>query len=541
MKSKKFLLVILEIILIVGYFYFVLPPINIQSGQFWLFIWFILGTSGVLFFLAAAKDEVVKIISRGNTIDVKGKSKAALVCFGGIAVTFAIYVIVNVISGPIFNAKAYSQRITIDDTKTFADDIELVDFTKLPLLDKTSSQKLGDRIMGQMNDLVSQFNVSDDYTQINYNENIVRVTPLQYADLIKWFTNRDQGVPAYITVNSVDGKAELTKLDKGMKYVPSAHFNEKLIRKLRFNHLFDLLGDPRFEIDNDGNPYYIVPVYKVKGIGRMAKVSHVIIFNPIDGTSKKYKVKDVPSWVDNAHEASLIIDQVNDWGQYKKGFWNTKFGQKGVVATTEGYNYLAMNDDIYLYTGITSVLADESNLGFILSNMRTGETTYYEVAGAEEYSAMDSAEGQVQQMKYKSTFPLLINLNNKPTYLVSLKDNAGLVKMYGFVDVQDYQKVVVTDSSEGIDVAAQNYLNKYSSGTVEDSLTKEKIIVDKISTVVKDGNTYYYISSKDGKKYVASIKTSEELPFVSSGDTIEVGFYETKKDIIEIKKIYKNA
>ena len=543
MKKRIILYVLLELLLIGIYYYFVLPPINLNASAFWGFVLFILVSSTILTLVYEVRNSIVRIISKGKDISLEGKSKRLKIMACCVVAVIAIIAITNIICSPLFSAKSYSQRIKVDDSKTFAEDIALVDFNKLPLLDRDSSEKLGDRIMGQMSDLVSQFQVGYDYTQINYKEQIVRATPLEYADLFRWFTNRDKGIPAYITVDSVTGKAELTKLDKGMKYVPSAHFNEKLIRKLRFTYPFDNFGDAKFEINNDGKPYYIVPVYKFTGVGLKKKVTHVIIFDPVDGKSKKYKMKDVPTWVDNAYDAALIIEQVDDWGQYRSGFWNTKFGQRGVVATTEGYNYLAMDDDIYLYTGITSVLSDESNLGFILSNMRTGETTYYEIAGAEEYSAMDSAEGQVQQMNYTSTFPLLINLNSKPTYLVSLKDAAGLVKMYGFVDVQDYQKVVVTDASDGIEVAAQNYIKKYSRGDVTPStdIQKVKITVDKISTVVKDGNTYYYIQSKDGKKYFTSIKTSNMLPFVSSGDALEIGFYETADDIIEIKKIYQES
>ena len=138
---------------------------------------------------------------------------------------------------------------------------------------------------------------------------------------------------------------------------------------------------------------------------------------------------------------------------------------------------MTMDDDVYLYTGITSVSSDESNLGFILCNMRTKETNYYQVAGAEEYSAMASAEGAVQQMKYTSTFPLLINLNNKPTYLMSLKDKVGLVKMYAFVDATDYQKVVVTDASLGINIATENYLKNITSTYDEGTIKEIQIII----------------------------------------------------------------
>lgn len=196
-----------------------------------------------------------------------------------------------------------------------------------------------------------------------------------------------------------------------------------------------------------------------------------------------------------------------------------------------------MNDDVYLYTGITSAASDEANLGFILTNMRTKETVFYSVPGAEEYSAMASAEGQVQQMNYKATFPLLINLNNKPTYLISLKDNAGLVKMYAFVDVVDYQKVSVTDVSQGIEQAALNYLGE--SMIYDDaSLVTKTIQIQKIELAMIDGNTYYYIVSEDGNRYRASIKVNMyDLPFLKVGDDIEVTYQENAeiREIIKLK------
>ena len=328
--------------------------------------------------------------------------------------------------------------------------------------------------MGQMSELVSQFYVSDLYTQINYNNEIVRVTPIEYNGFIKWLNNKKKGTRGYIKVNSVTGEANLIKLDNGMKYMPSAYFFKDLYRALRFKYPTTIFGNASFEIDNKGKPYWVVPTIKYTAIGLKEEINGVVLLDPVDGKTVKYDVKDVPSWIDQVFSANLIIEQINDWGMFKKGFFNSLFSQNGVVQTTEGYNYLIKDDDVYMYTGITSVSTDESNIGFVLTNLRTKETNFYQVPGAEEYSAMASAEGQVQQMHYVSSFPLLINLNNRPTYLLSLKDNAGLVKMYAFVDVVDYQKVVVTDSTLGIDVAANNYLNNINLAS--GSATNKKTI-----------------------------------------------------------------
>ena len=283
----------------------------------------------------------------------------------------------------------------------------------------------------------------------------------------------------------------------------------------------------------------VIPTIKYVGVGLRPEVTGVITLNPITGDTNKYNASEVPTWVDHVHQPSLILDQVNDWGKYASGYINSVFGQKGVIATTDGYNYTVMNDDVYLYTGITSVASDESNIGFIMSNLRTKETVFYPVSGAEEYSAMASAEGQVQQMKYRATFPLLINLNNKPTYLLSLKDNAGLVKMYAFVDVVDYQKVVVSDSKNGIEAAALNYLGNDERHVDEDEVITKDISISKIKTAMIDGTTYYYFADNNNNKYRASIKVSPNLlPFLENGQKINVSFKE-ETDIYEILKINK--
>ncbi|MCR4580929.1 MAG: hypothetical protein K5666_00230 [Bacilli bacterium] len=529
MKKVKIIGYIIGLLLMGLLYYIILPPINPSSILFWFYI----GLAAVVNSVIHIGDIKWKVSKKAVTIE--SCPKHVWIPFLFIPAMFIIILIVNVAIGPVFNSRSWANRIEIN-TGVFSEEIAEVDFNKIPLLDKDSSQKLGDRTMGQMNEYVSQYYVSSLYTQINYNDEIIRVTPIEYDGLIKWITNRKNGINAYITVNSVDGASKLVKMDKGMKYMPSAYFGEDLERKLRFSYPFDIFGTSRFEIDNEGKPYWITPVIKYTGFSRKEAVVGAIILDPVTGESKKYDLKDVPDWVDNVFYADLVIEQVNDWGEYQGGFFNSIFGQKNVVNTTEGYNYLALNDDIYLYTGITSVSSDESNLGFILTNLRTGKTTYYEVPGAEEYSAMDSAKGQVQQMNYTSTFPLLINLNGRPTYLVSLKDNAGLVKMYAFIDVQDYQKVVVTDASEGIQKAAANYLSKNGTGKDTTNNITKKIIIKSINNAVLDGNSYYYIVDTEGKKYIVSIKVSNLLPYIKEGSKVVVSYYQ-EDDFIEISSI----
>jgi len=288
-------------------YYLTLPAINLHNLGFYIYLFFVLGFYIFIYIITFVD---------GTNVILKAKSlpKRALVLTRGLVLVIGIIILVNIASSPIFNAKSWASRITINEENNFIDDIKEVDFNKVPLLDKDSSQKLGDRVMGQMSELVSQFYVSDLYTQINYNNEIVRVTPIEYNGFIKWLNNKSKGTGGYIKVNSVTGEAKLVKLENGMKYMPSAYFFKDLYRALRFKYPTTIFGNASFEIDNEGNPYWVVPTIKYTAIGLKEEISGVVLLNPIDGKTVKYDVEHVPSWIDEVFNANLIIEQINDWG-----------------------------------------------------------------------------------------------------------------------------------------------------------------------------------------------------------------------------------
>ena len=520
--KNKVIPIVISVLFALLLWYFMLPPLNPTSPTFWVYLFTVAIFTSISILLSTITQPV--ILRRINSSSLP---RWFINTIGTGVIIIIVIFIINIVVSPVFNASKYATRIVVDETSSFTEDVAPADFSKLPLLDKESSQKLGDRVMGQATEWVSQFYVSDLYTQINYNDEIIRVTPIEYDGIIKYFTNRSEGIKGYITVDSTDGSSELVTLDEGMRYMPSAYFFENLYRKLRISYPTTIFAEASFEIDNEGHPYWIVPTIKYTGIGMRKSVSGVVILDAVTGKSEKYEVGEIPSWVDHAYPSDLIIDQLDNWGEYKEGFINSIFGQKNVTVTTEGYNYLVMDDDVYLYTGITSVSNDESILGFVMVNLRTKETCYYSAPGAKEYSAMDSAEGLVQEKEYVATFPLLINLNNRPTYLMSLKDNAGLVKMYAFVDVEDYQKVVVSDSALGIEAAAEAYLNEVSNEYDANNLQEKTITISDITTAVIDGNTYYYLTDSENNRYSASIKDGRNiLPFLNVDDEVVITYSE---------------
>lgn len=502
--KKKLLIVLAAVIAAGGYYYVALPAINIHSSETWFFVLFLLVALALLY--AARK--------RFGRDELK-RSKV-MKCFGAVILGLGVvYLLGSLFSSPIINAKKYQKLLTVKEGE-FTEDIEELSFDKIPLLDKDTAEILGDRKMGSMVDMVSQFEVDSIYSQINYQDNPVRVSPLRYANLIKWFTNRSNGIPAYIRINMANQTTELVKLEEGIKYTTSEHLNRNIYRHLRFAHPTYIYGELSFEIDERGVPYWIAPVKKFNiGLFGGETVGKVVLCNAITGDMKTYGIKDVPEWVDRAYSADLLVQLFDYYGTLKHGFFNSVLSQKDCLMTTDGYNYLALEDDVWMYTGVTSVNGDQSNVGFVLSNQRTMETKYYKVEGATEASAMSSAEGQVQNLKYKATFPLLLNISGESTYFIALKDDAGLVKKYAMVNVQKYQIVAIGDS---VSQCEENYLELLFSNGVKEvekdtrEIKKTTGKITKIAQAVIDGTSHYYIM----------VEGSEDIFDVSVVDFIDV-------------------
>ncbi|MCD8126777.1 MAG: CvpA family protein, partial [Clostridiales bacterium] len=312
--------------------------------------------------------------------------------FDIILLCLVVALVGSVSSATLFHATAYYDLMDVQ-TGDFMEDVAEISYDKIPMLDEASAIQLGKRALGDISSnisLVSQFEVSSDYSQINYQSQPVRVACLEYGDFIKWFNNQSDGLPGYIIVDMCTQEAKLVQLEDGIKYSPSEYFNRNLSRYLRFQYPTYLFGNVNFEIDEDGNPWWICSreTCTISLFGGRNVIGAVLV-NAVTGECTYYDVEDVPSWVDRVYDATLIINQYNYHGTLVNGWLNSLLGQKGVTTTTggyEGYNYLAMNDDVYLYTGVTSAGSDESIVGFLLVNQRTKETKFYNITGAEEYS-----------------------------------------------------------------------------------------------------------------------------------------------------------
>lgn len=520
-NTQKKTAIVAAILFALVYYYIFLPPFNIRSGETWFFIGTIIGIFAI----------------------IGGKSfkhyKFIRYFFVGFVIAYAL---LNIIGTTIFQSRNYSEVIEIKESN-FEEDITQLPIDKIPTLDKDSSIRLGSRKMGELIDLVSQFDIDDStYTQINYQDRPIRVTPLMYNGFIKYLFNMSEGIPGYLEIDIVNGNSNLVQLENKIKISKQDYFFRDVMRYTRLRYPFDIFKTANFETDEEGTPFWIIPTYKPKvGFFNALDVNGAIIVNASSGEHTKYNLEEIPQWIDRVFEAEDIIRQL-DWnGLYKGGLINSIFAQKNVLQTTEGYNYMALDDDVYLYTGFTSVAADESNVGFIMSNLRTKETKFYPVSSAEEFSAMSSAEGAVQEKGYVATFPLLLNIDGKPTYFLSLKDNAGLIKLYAFIDAQNYQNVAVGST---VAQALQNHrggelgdIDEQANPEEQSEILEKEGQITDVKEVVINGTSYYYMLLDSSEEiFIASINISNRLPFLTN-EKIKVKYQESNgaNNIIELE------
>ena len=517
--STWWIALITAIIMLV-FFFFALPAINPMSGEFYSF-----------FILALIVFNFLNL--------VMGKSHKSF--FAGISgilliVLIILPVLLTFFSGPFFHAKRYASLIDVQPG-VFQEDVSRISMDQIPIVDRDAAVVIGEKQMGQVGELVSQFDIATDYSQINLAGKPIRISPLKYFDFIKYLGNFRNGIQHYISVDMTSQEGDLHELKRPIFYSHSDYLFRNINRHLRFQYPFDMFGETSFELDDEGNAYYVTPVLtkRIFFFGGL-DVKAVIITDANNGKSTKYETGQVPPWVDRVYPAELIIRQLDWRGIYAGGFLNSIFGQKNVVSTTAGYNYNSIDQDIFLVTGVTSVRSDTSNLGFYYVNLRTKDAKFYSAPSATEYAAMESAQGKVQEKDYISAFPVVLNLSNRPVYFIGLKDNAHIAKMFAIVDAQRFETVFTGNTPQE---AVNNYLMAYSTaGQLGADSLERRITIAEIVPVVVDGNTVYFIKAKDDDLvYVATAKAlGAKVVFLEVGDNVSIkgNPQEFQFDILEI-------
>lgn len=519
-------------------YYVTLPALNLRSEGFWIFLAFLL----FLYTLPLTGLRVnTEVLARGEfKLRYAKKSKKAKLSLLAL-LPLAVLLLGSIFSSTFFFARGYAAVIDVKEAVFSEDMPETENVTNIALMDSDTAAIVGNRTLGSLSDVVSQFEIASGYTQINYHGAPQKVANLEYAGFFKWLGNRAVGIPGYVMVDPVNNTAEYKKLDDTIRYSESGFFGDDLLRRLRFDYPTKIMDTPRFEIDEEGNPVYVVACLTPKVSLFGAKdVSEVIIFDPTDGSSEIYAVEETPSWIDVVYDGYLATEKYNWKGTLSGGFFNSIIGNKDCKQTTDDFGYIVIGDDVWYFTGVTSVNSDQSNIGFIISNARTGEYKFYPVIGAEEHSAMTAAQGEVQEKNYVASFPALINVKGEATYIMVLKDQGGLVKLYAMVNVEQYNIVATGVTQE--DAKAAYLARLISEGVLSpedkplppaDETVTRSVQIEGITPVVTGGETYLYLTGKvavSNEKIIlrAKVTDDERILFLSVGETVSFTLAETE-------------
>lgn len=580
--DKKILKLIINIVVtLIGgavAYYLMLPALNFKALEFYYFIAVVIAIYiGMTFLTSKAfiKPEYIAYVKKQSIVPI------------AIGLVFALVLGIGYLtSAALFRAKAYSRIIEVktEDFGESEDSIttitSLEDFSSVPMIDKDVALNLANKKLGDLSQWVSQFVIDETYsTQINYKGNPYRIFPLKYGDVFKWIKNTRDGLPAYLAVNMYTQEANAVVLEDmnlpNIKVSTSEYFNEKLARVLRFAYPTYMFGTPSLEIDENGHPWWVCErIDKTVGLIGGSDVIGVVLVDACDKNNIEYydietvKNNEAIQWIDQIYSEDLLVQQYNYYGKYSGGFINAYIGQSGVVSTTVGSSYIASGDDVWLYTGVTSVTNDDSIVGFAIINQRTKEAVFQRISGTTEAGAEISAEGIVADKGWDATFPILLNIDGEATYFMALKDN-NVVKSYAMVSVERVQDAVRSEDDDNPDLEAclKAYVNKVKASTKkvleinynavlpdaidgensgnEDSSNESQAKIETITGVITDirpvvinGNSVYYIAV-DGQAtyYSISAADDETVVILNVGDTVKISYKTAEGNIIAAKSV----
>ncbi|MCB5247973.1 MAG: hypothetical protein PHD87_05850 [Candidatus Cloacimonetes bacterium] len=467
-------------------------------------------------------------------------------------------VLVPFFSSGMFNPRKHRDLIGEVNKTEFSELVSPVNLNQVPIIDSAFAASLAEKKLGDDFALGSRVVLGSPTIQM-VDSKLYWVAPLLHSGFFKWLTNRDNGTPGYIKVSATDPQditfiRELNGKPIKIRYQRNSYFGQDLYRHLYYHGFMGkgLAGDT-FELDDNGEPYWTITTY-THAIGVNApEATGLATVHAGTGEIKYYPVKKladgsfddslVPSWVDRIQPSYFVIPQLSWWGRYVHGFWNTLFGKRDMLNVTNGYNVIYGRDQRnYFYTGLSSVGSDEGTVGFSLTNTRTKKSHLYRLSGATEIAAMRSAEGKVQNFRYGATFPILVNLNGKPAYFMTLKDGSGLVKMFSFVSVSDFSLVGV---GESVREARDNYQQAMAGSRVgrigeklEDEISLEGTVT-RFGSDIKDGRTYYYfrLDSAPENVFIATSNLSTMLPLTGSGDRLRITYLKTTDQEISLTEL----
>lgn len=456
-------------------------------------------------------------------------------------VAFVVILIVGIIiGGPWFNDDTMYRQLGDVEKVEFDEMIKQIDISQIPIVDEELAKKQADKKIGEDIALGSRVELGKPSIQ-EVNGELIFVAPLEHSSPLKWWANRT--TPGYITVsasnpNKVNYVTEIDGEKIQIRYQTSAILGKDLKRYIR-EHGYRNIGltEYTFELNDEGRPYWVVTTYENQILWGCPEATGVVVVDAQTGEINWYPCEGVPKWVDIVQPEEFVDEQINNWGEYVRGWWNPADTDK--IKKTDRTIPVFVEDDCYYFTGMTSVGKDDSCVGFIMVNTRNKKAVMSYMSGATEDAAMKSAEGLVQNFGYEATEPTPVNINGIPSYVVPLKDTEKLIKSCAIVNVTDYSIAV---NGNTLEEARRKYIQRVAETQKNQVIGSDEAygytytgVVERISSVVENGSTYYYFILKDKDEiFTAPASISNELAITREGDTVKIEYIDDKNSTVDI-------
>lgn len=541
-KTQKTLLSYLALIIVAAIYIFVVAPNLNPLYSEGAFFWLVIITICALIPAIMNFKPTISINEKGkpSSFDLFGNAKPKKLIVIILGVLWGIFVLFYLIFNPLFFYKSYRDQMPEPTTKEFTSDVQAVDVKQIPIVDAELARTLADKKLGEKPSLGSQVRIGQPTLQ-NVNGELIWAVPLHHSGIFKWLANLE-GAAGYIKVSATNMQKVDYEENYKIKIQPDSYLMDDLLRRVRLtNGLFTGITDYSFELNDEGKPFWVVTTYKNTCGFNLPEASGVIILDAQTGESTKYSLNQVPQWVDRVQPEDFILAQINNKGEYVHGIFN--FSNRDKFRTSSGENIIYNNGRCYLFTGITSVGVDESTTGFWVVDMVTKEPTLYRMSGATEESAQQSAQGKVQDLGYYATSPIILNIFDTPTYFMTLKDSAKLIKKYAFVSIKDYVIVGVGDSVSEAKSDYAKALNQMASDAgialPDDELVLTMVgSIDRINFTVSDDTTVYSFTLKEkpGVIFRVNLNASDKLPITQTGDSVQIKYILVEDRLMDVRE-----
>ena len=380
----------------------------------------------------------------------------------------------------------------------------------------------GEKVIGQLGAYyrVGTYNVQSE------NGHLVWVAPLDFQGPIQWLARGTSPGVVIVDAENPDAAAELRQREP-MRYVPSALLNANLLRHVWLRYGTEVLLEATLQIDDGGNPKYLVTLGRPTIGWTGDRVTAVVIVDPATGAMQRVAREDfgsLPRWVSRVYPPDLVIEY-NDWfGRYVHGWWNAQLARRDVHLPTRDdvFGILLADGRFVWFVDHTSPSAtDASMTGFTYTDSRTGAMTYYTSTGGQysSYGAEQAVAGNpvIKQGRLVPTQPVLYSLFGQNTWVVPAVADNGKFQTLALVQAAGGHVVVGNSGAASAAADAFSGYRAFLGDTASGASSRTAGVLDRYA--IAGDRVWFTLRGRRGV-YTVVEPAGPDLLLARSGDRV---------------------